>query len=362
MYSIPFWSDVDNPYVSEIIDRQLAFANNALQGMNSYVETMVSAATVDIDIPLPAAIGTALDFDFSMDVFNDLLARRPVAPVINHIDDIVLPPAPNIFIPDIDTALLSNFWNDILRKLHDDLANGGYGIETTDETGAYERAKERERLEYLSQVEAADEVMATSGFKIPTGALIKIRQKARDQYQGKLATINRDIMLKRVDLFVQCRQYAIEKGIMFGEFFINLAKVQVDLYESLVRGAIAVVEAKYKNEMLKLEAFKAEVDAYSAEIRAITALYEFAASMAEREIKMQLMILQANLELAKTRLQMAIEAAKLRLAGITASADVYKAICASAIGTIHASASLSSSFGVSYGYSKSEAQSYSESV
>jgi ATP/maltotriose-dependent transcriptional regulator MalT len=81
-------------------------------------------------------------------------------------------------------------------------------------------------------------------------------------------------------------------------------------------------------------------------------------------VRTQIAALQANIEVAKAYLTQAVEQAKLRLEGTKSAADVYKAICASALGTIHASANLSGSenVGWSFGRSESTAMSYSESV
>ena len=66
-------------------------------------------------------------------------------------------------------------------------------------------------------------------------------------------------------------------------------------------------------------------------------------------------VLQANIEIARIQLQQVVEQAKLRLGGTQAAAEVYKAICASALGTIHASASLNTTSTIGYSYNKSEA-------
>jgi hypothetical protein len=83
-----------------------------------------------------------------------------------------------------------------------------------------------------------------------------------------------------------------------------------------------------------------------------------------REIQMQVAVLQANIEIAKAMLMQKVEEAKLRLSGTQTAAEVYKAVCASALGTIHAQASLSGSENVGWQFAKEErvAQSYQENV
>lgn len=363
MFNLPLWTEVANPEVDNIINRQLAFANGALGQMHSYVETMVDAATEVINIPLPAALAAGLNFDFSRQAFDDLYSRKPVPPTTNDIV-LTLPIAPDIAVPNISGIILSNLWNDIYEKLNSDITNGGYGIETADEIAIWERAKEREMLELSAQTEDLDEMYAGAGYKFPPGALIKAKQKARQTYQNKLATINRDMTIERLKMFVDCRKFALENGVKFGELFVNIAKLKIELYDSEVKGSLGEAEIKKANNQTKIDMYKAQIDGYSAEARVLASLYDLASSQQDREMRTQISALQANIEVAKAYLTQAVEQAKLRLEGTKSASEVYKAICASALGTIHASASLSSSFGVSYGYSKSEStsQSYSETA
>lgn len=355
-YNIPLYTGAQNSEVNTIINSQMSFANVAMSAMNSYVSTMVNYATQAINVPIPAAMAAGLDFDFSKEAFDDLFGRKPTMPTTNQIS-VNLPLPPNIDVPNIQAITLSNLWNDIYEKLNDDITNGGYGIDTEDESALYERAKERERLEYMAQVEEADEEFAASGYKLPPGALLKIRQRAKDTYHGKLATLNREIMSKKADLYVQCRQFALEKGVLFGQLFVDIGKLKIGQYEVDVKGATADAEIQQKNEQMKIDTYRVAIEGYAAEARVLASLYDLASTQQEREIRAQVAVLQANIEIAKAYLEQAIEQAKLRLGGTQAAAEVYKAICASALGTIHANASLSTSFGIGYSYSKGESMS-----
>lgn len=347
----------------DIITSQLSFANSALSAMSSYVSTMVDCAIQDIDVPLPAAMAAGLDFDFSRQAFDDILNRKPTAPTL---DDILLsfPSAPTITMPLVDTIVLGNLWTAICDKLNNDLADGGYGIDTDDEEAIWQRSKEREKTEYNAQLEEADEVFAGLGYPMPPGALIAVKQKAKQTYHTKLASLNREMTIKRADMYVQARQFAIKTGTEFGSFFAELAKVRAQIYESEIKAAVSQAEIKKDINLAKIEEFRALIEAYTAEIKGVASLYDLASTQQEREIRVQIAVLQANIEVAKAQLEQVIEQARLRLSGTQAAAEVYKAICASALGTIHASASLSGSASINWGYSKSAstAESYSESV
>jgi hypothetical protein len=363
MFNLPLWTSVDNARVGSIIDDQMSFANTALSAMNSYVGILVNQATTAINVPIPAAMAEGLDFDFSMEAFNDLLNRKPVAPTTNEIT-VTIPIVPVIDVPNIQAVILSNLWNNIYEKLDNDILNGGYGIDTAGEIMIWERAKEREMLEVTAQYDEADELYAGAGYKFPPGALIKIKQKAKQTYQNKMAALNRDMTIERLKLFVECRKFALENGVKFGELFIEIGKLRSGIYESEIKGALGTAEILQKNEMFKVDLFRSQIDAYGTEAKVLASLYELASTQQEREMRVQIAVLQANIEIAKVQLEQAVEQAKLRLAGATSTAEVYKAICASALGTIHASASLNSSFDVKYGYSKGEStsQTYQETA
>lgn len=365
LFNIPYYGDMSGAYAqtNSIINAQMSFAGTALAAMNSYVGTMVNYATQSISVPIPAAMAAGLDFDFSREAFDDLFSRKPTSPTTEEIA-VTLPLVPDVVVPDVSAIVLSDLWNDIYEKLNDDITNGGYGIETADEIAIWERHKEREILDLAAQTEDLDEMYAGFGYKHPPGALVKAKQKARQTYQNKLATINRDMTIERLKMFVDCRKFALENGVKFGELFVNIAKLRVELYDSGVKGALGEAEIKKSNNLVKIEKYKADIDGYAAEARVLASLYDLASTQQMREIQMQVAVLQANIEIAKAYLTQAVEQAKLRLEGTKTAAEVYKAICASALGTIHASAGLSTSFGSSYGYSKGEsvAMSYSESV
>jgi hypothetical protein len=365
MFNLPYIGYGAGAYTqaNSIIGSQMSFAGTALAAMNSYVGTMVNYATQSISVPIPTAMAAGLDFDFSREAFDDLFSRKPTSPTTEEIA-VTLPIAPDVVVPDISGIILSDLWNDIYEKLNDDITNGGYGIETADEIAIWERHKEREILDLAAQTEDLDEMYAGFGYKHPPGALIKAKQKARQTYQNKLATINRDMTIERLKMFVDCRKFALENGVKFGELFVNIAKLKVELYDSEVKGALGEAEIKKSNNLVKIEKYKADIDGYAAEARVLASLYDLASTQQMREIQMQVAVLQANIEVAKAYLTQAVEQAKLRLAGTQTAAEVYKAVCASALGTIHASAQLSGSenIGWSFGKSESTGASYSESV
>jgi hypothetical protein len=151
-------------------------------------------------------------------------------------------------------------------------------------------------------------------------------------------------------MFVECRKFALENGVKFGELFVNIAKLKIDLYSAEVTGALGEAEIKKSNNLVKIEKYKADIEGYAAEARVLASLYDLASTQQDREVRTQIAALQANIEVAKAYLTQAVEQAKLRLEGTKSAADVYKAICASALGTIHASAQLNEGSSVDYRY------------
>lgn len=363
--------DIDNPYVRSIINIQQNYASGGYSQIVELVNRInddadaLGSSDSTTDIVYPTALSDGIDFDFSMDAWLDLLNRKPTRPDITDFTiDVILPEVPTISIPTVDAAIITALWNQVYTILTNDLTNGGYGIETADEMAIWQRAKEREVQELNAQYEDADEVFSSAGYKFPSGALVKMKQKARQAYQNKLADINREMTIERLKLFVQCRQFALEKGAGFGNVFAEIEKLKVQLYETQVKAALGEAEIEKVTADNQIQIYKADINAYETEGKVFAALYELASTEQERELKLQIAALEANIEIARVKLQQKLESARLKMTGATASADVYKAIAASALGSIHCSATMGSDFNIGWSYHKAEqvSRSYQESA
>lgn len=237
------------------------------------------------------------------------------APSIPTEPTITLPPVPsfaNIALPDVPSVTLPTFtstmpvddiiipttefvWNEagysselldaLKAKLLGDVRNGGYGIEPADEEGLWERMRERELLAAETNIQEAARQAAARGFMLPPGALNAQIEGARNEALVKASSANRDIALKRADLYVQNRQFALTQskevedlmlrhyGYMaerslnaakyMAEWGINIYNARVARYNARVEAARAgaqIYEAQLKAALSHLEVYKSQIE------------------------------------------------------------------------------------------------------
>lgn len=322
----------------------------------------------------------------------------PVAPTIElpqapTLASVTFPDAPTLALPsfseaapDLPTsfALTANFTyqdeepptqilGEVEDKLSFDLANGGYGIEATDEHALWARARDRNMRE-LSAVETeTSERYASRGYNLPPGAYLAALTQARSDADEKLAETGREIMVKRADLFRENRQFAISQGISVGntrmqhygfameralnaqrfaaEYAIAVhdgyirqfnAELQrytaiADVYRTRLQGTLAQVqiyEAEIRAAVARQQANQVDVELYRALISAATSrvqLFEAQLRGASLVVEMQRMKVdtyRAQVQAFATRIEANESQLKTYEAGIRgeiAKVDIFRA-------------------------------------
>lgn len=195
--------------------------------------TQFSRAPVELDIPPPpefsapsappaanlnqvsTAIAAPLPVQTRADITESAL---PDAPPLNLPAPFALPP------PEVDFSVPSNSFSFVEQEygsalyravkaaLENDILNGGYGINPADEQLLWERARDREGAAYRETAEGIARDYAARGFPLASPALAALAMAAHDRMAGALGDINREILLKRSDLYVQARQFALAQG------------------------------------------------------------------------------------------------------------------------------------------------------
>ena len=172
----------------------------------------------------------------------------------------------------VDTAYTSDLRDPLVAKLLYDLENGGYGIDTADETALWGRM--RDRAEQAGRTATADAYRraAQTSAPMPSGALFASLEKARAEVIRQMSEANRDIALKRADLYVENRKFNITQVQAYEkldrdlhnaiqERAMNAAKATVEL-------GIAVYDASVRNYNAQLEAYRAEAQVFEVRMRA----------------------------------------------------------------------------------------------
>lgn len=211
-------------------------------------------------------------------------------PTTALVDAIAIPPfdnAPQYTETVVPFRFDESLWDTSLLdaakiKLLSDLANGGYGIEPTDEAALWARERERESVASEALVRQATTQNAARGFPTPPGAMMAQIAEARQQGLERVSTASRDIAMKRADLYVQNRQFTfqmardIEQALLayIDGFFgrkLEAAKGYLDAYAQSVAIYQARVQAFLATTTAKDTALRAQVAAVDAKVRVYTA-------------------------------------------------------------------------------------------
>lgn len=244
----------------------------------------------------------------------------PDTPVVN-IPTLNLAEFPTFPEMDIDTMIqwteptyTPEIWDDVKAQLQTYFA-GGTGIRPDVEEAIYARGAEREDREVRRAVMQAEEEWANRGYTAPPGMLSKRIDSLREEGQLKKLGLNREQVIKAMDVEIENLRFAVQQGIvgerMFVDIFLAAAErlflvqrlhvelqiqyynslisafnaklqenaIRAQVYEVQVRAALAEIEvfkALIEAESLKVDMNKALIEAYEAEInsrRAIVELY-----------------------------------------------------------------------------------------
>lgn len=244
-----------------------------------------------------------------------------------------------------EQAYQSDLLDALKAELIDNLLNGGYGINDADEQALWERAREREMLAAETTIQQATSNAASRGFAIPPGALIAMIEGAQQAALEKISSVNREIALKRADMYVENRKFTIQQvreteqmlityfGYMM-ERALNTAKytsewakhtydAMVERYKARVAGAQAASQAyeiQLKAGLASLEAYKVEMEGSRLAVDVQKMVADVYNSQLEG-VKTFVDIYRTQMEAAKV----SSEIERLKLEAFRASVDAYTA-------------------------------------
>lgn len=303
------------------------------------------------------ATDAALNADLSVST-----SGLPVAPTWPHIDlsvadyntaliflgqlreDLMDDP---VYPPDyIEGTYSSTLLTALFNLLYSDLINGGYGIDIRDEENLWNRARERELRSMQSQQDSATRQFARAGFPMPTGAAQKAMQQLQQESSEKIAQANRDIAIKRADMYVENRKHAMSTTIALEKLTIDNFNAQADRLLKHYEVNVTKVTEDYR---IRTQAYAALAGAYVSLWGSNAGLAQAQAALATAEINGKVAIYRAEMDKV-------FEQAKLELEGKKTAAGIYAAIASAAMSAINvntsmnASASASQSASSNYNY------------
>lgn len=232
----------------------------------------------------------------------------PAAPVldipvfsVSSPTTVLNPPTAEFAFAEVEYA--SAMLDSAKAKLLADLANGGYGIDDADEVRLVGRAQDRAAQQGVAAIQEARRAKSASGFFTPPGSLYKAQSIAIETMQNAASEINREVYLKRADLYVQNRQFTITEVRAYETMLINYHMAKM---ERALNFSKAVADLSLKVFELSVARFNAQWDAY-----------EKAGRFFESRVRAEL----AKLEVYKTTL----EGVKISVEVDAARINLYKA-------------------------------------
>lgn len=211
---------------------------------------------------------------FSLPTFSAVLPQNSLA-------------APTMAFSYTDTGYSSELADPLVAKLLDNLTNGGYGIETADEQALWARARDRAEQQAKAAVEEAQRHASRSSFPMPQGAYYTAVAKAQQQLQATMSEINREIALKRADLYVENRKFTIQEvqkyEQMAREFYQAVQDRALNFAKATVEMGVAIYDAGVRNYNVQIEAYRVEAQVFESRMRAELAKAELFKSQIEAE-------------------------------------------------------------------------------
>lgn len=224
--------------------------------------------------------------------------------------------APTTRFDYVDAGYLSELKDPLVAKLLDGLTNGGYGIEPGDEQALWARARDRAEQAGKIAVEQAGKDAVSTSFPLPQGAYFQRLDKARQVLQETLSDINREITLKRADLYVENRKFTIQEVQKYEQIAISLYNAVQERALNFAKAAaeigLAIYEAAIKKFAADMDAYKTEAQVFEIRIRAELAKAElFKAQIDAEKLRGEFNQIKVNLYNAQ-------------LQGITQTVNLYK--------------------------------------
>jgi hypothetical protein len=285
-----------NPNFQDTANWLSSAAYKVNESAQSFLTDLVDLGAIDFaqvgDLPaFDSVVWTASTAGIGATPTRPVLQVTNMQGLLDRLAQLTPPEAPDADFTYTDPGYASVLRDPLMQKLLVDLVSGGYGIETTDEEALWQRAREREAAGMNAAVSEALRVSASTGFPLPQGAQQKAVARAQQEYADKISSLNRDIALKRSELYLQSRQFTIEKVLaseqqsialynaiqdramriaqLQVELAIGLFNAGVTLFRSQQEAIIAQVDTPLRYNQQLLAAYNSDVQAYSALVNAV---------------------------------------------------------------------------------------------
>lgn len=342
--------------MTQTVDQMITTQQNAITATllqaDGYLQNLLAQANVLLIDPGNSLVSLPTSYDYaSVPVVNFPVftaprptisappTQVPASPDLNFfaLQDFPMP-ADSLLVPTAAFSFAEQAYNtaltDPLRaKLLNDLQNGSYGIDPTDEIALLNRARDREVELASTRIEEAGRAMAARGFPLPPGELSIHIDRAYQEMQNKVSAVNREITLERSKRFVDARQFTIQEvrqtEAMLMNYWnsvqersLNAARITVEMAITLFNATLAMYRARL--EATKIGADKQFQISQAYMEQAKTRLENFRVQVAAFEANLRGVIEPARLLTELYRAD--VEAARMGTDGLVARASLQQKV------------------------------------
>ncbi len=252
-------------------------------------DASVPGAPGQPDITLPTIPDEPANLESEINRVLGELARLQVDTVVPEPPNVEIPifsasaPLDNLVEPTNTFSFFEDYYSSTLldatkAKLLTDLEQGGYGIEPNDEQQLWERARDREAQASRVRVEEVDRQITSRNFPMPGGTYQLALDAAAAQGQGEVSDLNRDIALRRSELYVQNRQFTLSQStavenVLIG-YHASVMERRLNAARLTLQAAIDVFDASVRAFNARLQNYQVEAQVYEALLRGVQSKLE----------------------------------------------------------------------------------------
>lgn len=309
----------------------------ALALFGTLLDTSIVQSQMDL---IKAGLGQIAFNRTENPVSNVNIPQSPVRPEFYPID--IADDIPKPVFKRYTTWYSSALLHVISNKLTSWIEDGGTGLSPTVEQAIWERSKFRQELENDKTYSDIRESYAARGWMFPPGAMIGQMDEARARFERNLTLQNDEIAIAQAELEQKNIQFAIAQGQanekLIMDYTLEAWKTDAMIFQTYVQEMDALVRREIGIIQATTEANKALSNIYEADASVFKTVLDAILKAFEQDTTQAVAEANVALEKAKVELQDAIQIYTLDKSTREASARIASQLCASAMGSVNASA------------------------
>jgi hypothetical protein len=209
---------------------------------------------------------------------------------------------------------------------------GGRGMPIEIEAAIFDRGRSREDVTALKAVQESFDTFASRGFSMPPGMLAEQVNKANQQNQLAVNSLERDLLIKAADWQIENLRFAVTQGIALESQLISLfqaaatrsfeiAKAQLDAGIALYNALVSVYNARQNAYQVAASVFKTRIEA------AISTVEIFKAQVEAEKVKGEINDQSVRVYTAQLQaISSEVEIYKAQIGGAQAKAELNRSL------------------------------------